>query len=438
MKMYDLIYKKRQGEGLERGEIQFVVNGYTQGTIPQYQVSALLMAIYFRGMDLGETRDLTQAIVESGDKMDLSCIPGLKVDKHSTGGVGDTTTLVLVPLVSAAGVFIAKMSGRSLGHGGGTIDKLESIPGFITQRNNQDFLKQVEEIGAAFMSQTGNLCPADKKLYSLRDLTATVDSIPLIASSIMSKKIAGGADTILLDVKTGSGAFMKDLHGATVLAEMMVGLGKELGKGTMALITNMEEPLGFACGNSLEVKEAIATLKGDGPSDLQELSLRLGANLLFLSGKEKDYATAYRKLEKILYSGYGLEQLMRIIKAQGGDPRVVDDVTLLPSSNYKQEVLARRTGFVTSIDTYGLGLIVRDLGAGRIKSDDEINYGVGVVLEKKVGDRVEEGEILATIFHDHKDHEEVFVKRFLKTIVVEGEKVEKMPLVYKEIDGEGG
>lgn len=433
MRMYDLIFKKRQGERLTSQEIAYVIEGYTHGDIPPYQVSALLMAIYFQGMVVEEIAELTRAMAESGDTIDLSSIQGIKVDKHSTGGVGDTTTLVLVPLVSALGIPVAKMSGRSLGHGGGTIDKIESIPGFQTGIEREVFLRQVERIGAALVGQTGNLCPADKKLYALRDVTATVDSIPLIASSIMSKKIAGGADAILLDVKKGVGAFMRSLEEAEALAEMMVGLGRELGRETMAFITNMEEPLGLAAGNALEVKEAIATLKGEGPEDLEELSLKLGAAMVLLANEARDVEEATLRLKRVIESGQGLEQLATIIEAQKGDPHVVYEEERLPSSQYRVQVKSREDGFIQSIQAYEVGTLVRDLGAGRGVFHDTIDHGVGVVLTKRVGDEVMKGESLGIIHLNHKGKEEYYQRRLEEAFVVSEEPVEREPLIYREI-----
>lgn len=433
MRMYDLIYKKRQGRQLTPEEIAYLVQGYLLDEIPDYQVSALLMAIYFQGMGLEETKALTEIMAESGDEICLSSIPGRVVDKHSTGGVGDTTTLVLVPLVSAAGIPVAKMSGRSLGHGGGTIDKLESIPGFVTDLSREAFLAQVHEIGAAVISQTGNLSPADKKLYALRDVTATVDSIPLIASSIMSKKIAGGAEGIVLDVKVGGGAFMKGQKEAISLAQVMVDLGKALKRRMVALITNMEQPLGSAVGNALEVKEAVATLRGEGPFDLLSLSLSLGAHMLFLAGENTSFDHCYGRLKKRLDAGYGLEQLEKIITAQGGDPRIIEDPDRLPAAKYTLSLKSEKNGFLTHIDAYRLGSLVMDLGAGRVIQSVPIDYGVGVVLKKKVGDAVSKGEELMVIHYNDRSKEDLWRQCFKGVFTIGEEKGEELPLIIEQL-----
>lgn len=429
MRMYDVIYKKREGGRLTPDEIQFLVEGYTQKKIPDYQMSALLMAIYFQGMDVEETAIFTRVMAESGDEIHLSSIPGVTVDKHSTGGVGDTTTLVLIPLVSAAGVPVAKMSGPSLGHGGGTIDKLESIPGLVTEMSRSAFLRQVEQIGAAIIGQTGSLSPADKRLYALRDVTATVDSIPLIASSIMSKKIAGGAQGIVLDVKSGGGAFMKGQKEAHSLARIMVDLGKTLQRQMVALITNMDQPLGYSIGNALEVKEAIATLQGEGPADLEELSLQLGAHMLILAGEEENFDWAYKKLQDLLHSGKALEQLIRIIQAQKGDPRIVEEPERLPSSRFTCQLKSKAAGCITGLDAYQLGSLVMDLGAGRTQAGKTIDYGVGIVLEKKVGDQVLPGETLAIIHFNDDSKEPLYLERLSQAITVEEGSWEQPPLI---------
>jgi len=397
MRMYDFIMKKREGGCLGRDEINFFIQGYCSGSIPDYQVSALMMAIYFNGMDRQETADLTVAMAESGEVMDLSAIEGVKVDKHSTGGVGDKTTLVLAPMVAAAGVPVAKMSGRGLGHTGGTIDKLESFRNFSTEMTPAEFFGNVKKHGMAIASQTADLAPADKKLYALRDVTATVDNISLIASSIMSKKIAGGADAIVLDVKTGSGAFMKELDKSFELASEMVEIGSRAGRRTVALVTDMDQPLGFAVGNILEVKEAIETLNGHGPSDLVDLCLSLGAHMLVLGGIAHEISDARDILSDILSSGKALDKMKEFVTAQGGDPAPLDDVSLFPEAPLQREVLSSSSGWVSSIAADEVGRAALVLGAGRETKDSVIDLRVGIFLHKKVGTAVKKGEPLVTI-----------------------------------------
>ena len=410
MRMVDIIEKKRNGEELSTEEIRFFVNGYTEGSIPDYQVSALLMAIYFQDMTERERADLTMAMVESGDQIDLSAIAGIKVDKHSTGGVGDTTTLPLAAMVAAVGVPVAKMSGRGLGHTGGTIDKLESIEGFHVELSSEDFAKQVNEIGMAVIGQSGNLTPADKKLYALRDVTATVSSIPLIASSIMSKKIAAGSNAIVLDVKTGDGAFMKTVDDARNLAQAMVKIGNAVGRNTMAIISDMSQPLGYAIGNALEVKEAIDTLKGHGPEDLMELCLTLGSQMVVLGGKASTIEEARTKLKEVVANGAALEVLKKFIAAQGGDASVVDNPEKLPQAKYTFEVPAKETGYVAKIEAEDIGTAAMLLGAGRATKESTIDLAVGLVLRKKVGDQVQEGESLVTIYANSEDVQNVMDK----------------------------
>ncbi|MCG7331507.1 pyrimidine-nucleoside phosphorylase [Salinicoccus roseus] len=407
MRMVDIIAKKRDGGELSKEEIEHFINGYTDGDIPDYQVSSLLMSIFFNDMSQEERANLTMAMVKSGDEIDLSAIEGVKVDKHSTGGVGDTTTLVLAPLVAALDVPVAKMSGRGLGHTGGTIDKLEAVDGFHVEITEQEFTDIVNRDKVAVIGQSGNLTPADKKLYALRDVTATVNSIPLIASSIMSKKIAAGADAIVLDVKTGDGAFMKNEEDAVELARAMVSIGNNVGRNTMAIISSMSEPLGYAIGNALEVKEAIDTLKGEGPEDLTALCLELGAQMAVLGGAAASLDEAKEKLRAVIDNGEALEKFKVFLKNQGGDASVVDDVSKLPQAKFQFEVKAEESGFVEEIAAEELGIASAMLGAGRQTKEDEIDLAVGLVLKKKVGDRVEQGDTLGVIHSNSEDIKEV-------------------------------
>ncbi len=407
MRMVDIIAKKRDGGALTKEEIQFFVNGYTNGDIPDYQASSLAMAIYFQDMNDEERANLTMAMVESGDQIDLSAIDGVKVDKHSTGGVGDTTTLVLAPLVAALDIPVAKMSGRGLGHTGGTIDKLEAVDGFHVEISEDDFMRLVNEHKIAVIGQTGNLTPADKKLYALRDVTGTVNSIPLIASSIMSKKIASGADAIVLDVKTGAGAFMKTNEDAEQLAHAMVQIGNNVGRRTMAIISDMSQPLGYAIGNALEVKEAIETLRGEGPEDLNELVLTLGSQMVVLGGKAETLDEAREKLQAVIDNGAALEKFRDFLTNQGGDGSVVDDVSKLPQADYVIEVPAKSSGVVSRIVADEIGIASMLLGAGRATKEDTIDLAVGLMLRKKVGDKVAEGESLVTIYANREDVEDV-------------------------------
>ena len=396
--MNEIILKKRQGQELSGTEINYFIQGYAGGEIPDYQAAALLMAVFFQGLSAAETAELTLAMVESGRKIDLSAIPGVKVDKHSTGGVGDKTTLVLAPLAAAAGVPVAKLAGRGLGHTGGTIDKLEAIPGLQTELSISAFIRQVKEIGVAVATQTRELVPADKKLYALRDVTATVDCLPLIASSIMSKKLAAGADAIVLDVKAGRGAFLPNREDARALARTMVAIGQRLGKATVALVTNMEQPLGRAVGNALEVREAIAALRGEGPADLEELCLALGAVMLVLAGKAADPGEAEEKLAGLLKTGQALRKLKEMVLAQGGNPEVIENPDLLKVAERQEKVPARATGYVQALDAKMIGQAAMLLGAGRQTREDRIDLAAGLVLHKKIGERVEAGEPLATLF----------------------------------------
>jgi pyrimidine-nucleoside phosphorylase len=432
MRMVDLIAKKRDGHALSKEEIDFIIRGYTNGDIPDYQMSALAMAVFFRGMTEEETAALTMAMVHSGDVIDLSKIDGIKVDKHSTGGVGDTTTLVLGPLVASVGVPVAKMSGRGLGHTGGTIDKLESVSGFHVEIDNDQFIELVNKNKIAIIGQTGNLTPADKKLYALRDVTATVNSIPLIASSIMSKKIAAGADAIVLDVKTGAGAFMKDLEGAKQLAKAMVDIGKRVGRKTMAVISDMSQPLGYAVGNALEVKEAIDTLKGKGPEDLQELCLTLGSYMVYLAEKAPSLEEARALLENSIQEGKALETFKVFLEAQGGDASVVDDPSKLPQAKYQWELEAAEDGYVAEIVADEVGTAAMLLGAGRATKESTIDLSVGLVLRKKVGDPVKKGESLITIHSNTENIEEV-KEKLQKNIRISSTPVRKPTLIYETI-----
>ncbi len=430
--MVDLIEKKRDGLELSTEEIKYIIEGYTNGSIPDYQMSALTMAIFFKGMTEKERADLTIAMAESGDQIDLSGIEGTKVDKHSTGGVGDTTTLVLGPLVASVGVPVAKMSGRGLGHTGGTVDKLESVAGFHVEIENSEFINLVNKNKLAVIGQSGNLTPADKKLYALRDVTATVNSIPLIASSIMSKKIAAGADAIVLDVKTGAGAFMKTLDDSRELAKAMVRIGNNVGRKTMAVISDMSQPLGYAIGNALEVQEAIDTLKGEGPADLTELSLTLGSHMVYVAGKASSLSEARGMLEKAIQDGSALEKMKVFLSAQGGDASVVDEPARLPQASFIFELEAKEDGFVSEIVADEVGTAAMLLGAGRATKESEIDLAVGIVLKKKIGDQVKKGESLAAIHSNFENIEEVKNKLY-RSIRLSGAAVEKPTLIYEEI-----
>ncbi len=403
MRMYDIIMKKRNGLELSTEEINFFIENYTKGNIPDYQASVLTMAIYFKKMNRRETADLTMAMVKSGDVLDLSKIEGIKVDKHSTGGVGDTTTLVLGPMVAALGIPVAKMSGRGLGHTGGTIDKLESFKGFSVEMTEDKFIENVNNIKLAVAGQTGDLAPADKKLYALRDVTATVDNVSLIASSIMSKKIAAGADCIVLDVKVGDGAFMKTPEAARELADEMVSIGKSVGRNTIAVISDMDQPLGFAIGNALEVKEAINTLKGKGPKDLLELCLTLGSNMVVLAKKAESIEEAKKMLLGTIENGKALNKLKEFVAAQGGDTSCIENTELLPKSKYVIPVVCLKDGFVSKIHAQNIGLIAMELGAGRATKESKIDLAVGMVLNKKRGDKVSKGDILAYVYANDED-----------------------------------
>ena len=430
--MVDLIEKKRDGFELTGKEIEFIIEGYTNDIIPDYQMSALAMAIFYQGMTANECSALTMAMVNSGETIDLSAINGIKVDKHSTGGVGDTTTIALAPLVAAAGVPVAKMSGRGLGHTGGTIDKLEAIPGFHVELDTNQFIELVNRNKLALVGQTANLTPADKKLYGLRDVTATVNSIPLIASSIMSKKIASGADAIVLDVKTGTGAFMKEYEQARDLAHAMVSIGNGLGRKTMAVISDMNQPLGNAVGNALEIREAIDTLRGKGPSDLEELCLTLGSYMVYLAKKASSVEVARELLKEILASGKALNTLRTWIASQGGDDTVVDSPDKLPTAKFQIEVKAKESGYVSSIIADKIGTGAMMLGAGRLKKDSPIDLAVGIVLAKKIGDYVHKDDTIATI-HSNFEQVEAISNIITNAYSFSSVHVERPTLIYDQI-----
>ena len=431
MRIVDLIAKKQHGKTLTTEEINYMIEGFTTGEIPDYQMSAMAMAIYFQGMDDHERSDLTMSMVNSGEKIDLSDIHGVKGDKHSTGGVGDTTTLVLAPLVASLGVPIAKMSGRGLGHTGGTIDKLEAIPGFTVELTQEKFIELVNKNKVAVVGQSGNLTPADKKLYALRDVTGTVESIPLIASSIMSKKIAAGADAIVLDVKIGAGAFMKTEDDARELAHAMVKIGNLVGRQTMAVISDMSQPLGLAIGNALEIKEAIDTLKGHGPADLVELCLTLGSQMVHLAGIGNNLAEARLLLEENLNNGKALEKFKEFVASQGGDASVIDHPERLPQAAYQSEVLATRDGVISQINADEIGIAAMMLGAGRANKESKIDLAVGLMLRKKVGDTVKKGDSLVTIYSNQAEVTAVEAK--IQENMTISEKAEPIQLIHEVI-----
>lgn len=430
MRMYDIIMKKRNNGELSKEEINFFVEGFTSGEIPDYQISALLMSIFFNKMNKRETADLTMAMVKSGDVIDLSNLNGVKVDKHSTGGVGDKTSICLTPLVASLGVPVAKMSGRGLGHTGGTIDKLETFDGFSVELTDEQFETNVNSINIAIMGQSGNLVPADKKLYALRDVTATVDNMSLIASSIMSKKIASGADAIVLDVKVGDGAFMKTAESAKELATEMVGIGSEVGRKTIAVISDMDQPLGYAIGNSLEIMEAIDLLKGNGPADLLELTLTLGANMLLCADKAQSIEEGKKLLMESIENGKGLEKLKEFVKAQGGDCSPIDNYELFPKAKYIKEVVAKEDGYISKIHAEAFGLIAMELGAGRATKESEIDLAVGIVLNKKRGEAVKKGDVLAYIHSNNENNIAKANDSILKNIEITTEYENIIPLIY--------
>ncbi|WHH59437.1 pyrimidine-nucleoside phosphorylase [Petroclostridium sp. X23] len=437
MRMYDIIAKKRDHMELSAEEIAYWIQGYTKGEIPDYQSSALLMSIFLNGMNQQETADLTMAMAASGEQLDLSDIRGIKVDKHSTGGVGDKTTLILGPLVASAGVSVAKMSGRGLGHTGGTIDKVESIPGFNTQLKKEEFIYNVNNIGIALAGQTGNLVPADKKLYALRDVTATVNNLSLIASSIMSKKIASGSDAIVLDVKTGSGAFMKDTEEAFQLAQEMIRIGIGVGREVVAVITDMDQPLGYAVGNSVEVIESIETLKGNGPQDLIELCLILGSYMLLMGKVVDNIEEGESILRKKLSSGKALKKFEEWIAHQGGNIGVINDYHLFPKSEYIRPVIAKDTGTVASIDSERVGIASLLSGAGRITKESQIDLGAGIILQKKIGNKVKSGEAIAEIYTNDASKINEIEETVLSAYKISQQPVQPRKLIHGIVSKEG-
>lgn len=431
MRMVDLIEKKRDGKSLTKEEIDYIVTAYTEGSIPDYQMSALLMAIYYVDMTDEEITNLTLAMANSGEVIDLSSIEGIKVDKHSTGGVGDTTTLILAPLVASVGVPVAKMSGRGLGYTGGTLDKLEAIPGFKIEIPEEEFIRLVNESKMAVIGQSGDLAPADKKLYALRDVTATVSSIPLIASSIMSKKIAAGADAIVLDVTTGDGAFMKNIDDAKRLAKTMVRIGKLANRQTMAVISDMSQPLGEAIGNSLEVVEAIETLQGNGPEDLTEMCYVLGSQMVVLAKKADSIDEARQMLSEALHSGKALSKFREMIVNQGGDASVIDEPSKILTAQYEVELPAKTSGVVTKLVANELGIAAMMLGAGRKTKEEDIDHAVGIKLNKKVGEAVSEGESLLTIYSNTEAIDEVIA--LIEANIEIGDEGAEPPLIHDVI-----
>lgn len=428
MRMLDIIDAKRNKITLSDEQIRFVVEGYTTGDIPDYQMSALLMAIWFNGMTAEETRELTMAMLHSGDQLDLSDIPGVKVDKHSTGGVGDKVSIPLAPLVAAAGLIVPMISGRGLGHTGGTLDKLEAIPGYAVEINEDAFKRQLKEVGCVIAGATGNIAPADKTIYALRDVTDTVDSIPLIAGSIMSKKIASGTDALVMDVKTGSGAFMKNEEDAKALARALVDIGKGVGMDIMAVISDMNQPLGRAIGNALEIEESIALLKGEGPDDLLDLVLTIGSQMLHMGGKATTLEEGRSILESHIADGSALERFRMMIEAQGGDDTVIDDPTIMPQARYHIPIIAGKEGVVTAMTSDKLGLASMMLGGGRATKDDVLDYAVGLTLNKKVGDSVAKGETLLTVHSNREDIADV--ERLIRNNITIGKEAQPITLIH--------
>lgn len=432
MRMVDVIDTKRNGGELTTEQIEFFINGYTKGDIPDYQVSALLMAIYLKGMTKQETATMTMTMLHSGDQLDLSEIPGVKVDKHSTGGVGDKTSIPLAPLVASVGIPVPMISGRGLGHTGGTLDKLEAIPGLKVEISEASFKQQLRDVGCAIVGATGNIAPADKKIYALRDVTDTVDSIPLIAGSIMSKKIASGTDALVLDVKTGSGAFMKTEADSVALAKELVGIGKSVGMNAMAVISDMNQPLGNAIGNALEIEESIALLKGNGPADLLDLVLTIGSQMVVMANKATDLDAARKMLQQHIDDGSALTKFKEMIIAQGGDGRVIENPTMMPQATYQMPILAARDGVITKMKADEMGIAAMMLGGGRQKKDDQLDYAVGLTLSKKVGDEVHQGDTILTI---HSNREDVGdVQQLIEANISIGDEVQPLTLIHEVID----
>ena len=433
MRMYDIIKKKRDGLALTEQEIQFFIDGYVKGEIPDYQAAAFLMAVYYKGMNLDETRALTFAVRDSGVTLDFSNIDGIRVDKHSTGGVGDKTSLVVTPIVAALGVKVAKMSGRGLGHTGGTIDKLEAIPGFQTDLSEEEFISIVNDLGVCIVGQSHELAPADKKLYALRDVTATVDCLPLIVSSIMGKKLAADDDCIVLDVKTGSGAFCKTVEESVRLASVMVDIGKSAGKKMLALITDMDRPLGANIGNSLEVIEAINTLRGNGPADFTEVCMILATNMIYLAGKGT-MEECEAMVKGAIADGSALDTLAKMVKAQHGDDRVIYDTELFPKAQFSREVKADKSGYIVRVDTEGYGIASLLLGAGRNTKEESIDYSAGITLVKKTGDKVEKGDVIAIMYTNDENRFQSAIDRFMKSTEIGDNKPEERPLVFERVE----
>lgn len=435
MRMYDLIHKKRNNEELTNEEIEYMINHYVSGEIPDYQMSAMLMAIYFNGMNDRELSTMTNVMAQSGDMVDLSSIEGIKVDKHSTGGVGDKTTLIIAPIVAYYGVKVAKMSGRGLGHTGGTVDKMEAIPGLKTNFTQEEFFNIVNKTGISVIGQSGNLAPADKKLYALRDVTATVESIPLIAASIMSKKLAAGSDCILLDVKTGSGAFMKTLDDSINLAQKMVSIGENCGRKTVALITDMDIPLGNNIGNTLEIKEVIETLKGNGPKDLTEICIKLAGNMLYLANKG-NIDECEKMAKEAIENGYAFQKLVEMVEAQGGNIEYIKNPEKFENARYSLDVILNEdvAGYISFMDTEGLGIASTMLGAGRETKDDIIDFSAGIILNKKVGDKVKKGDVLCTLYTNDNSKLENSKKKVLSSISIDKDKPKEIPLIFARIE----
>jgi len=433
MRTVDLIQRKRDGKELAPEEIEFLVEGYTSGSIPDYQMSSFLMAVFFSGMSDREVSRLTECMLRSGDTVDLSAIPGVKVDKHSTGGVGDKTSFIVAPLAAAAGVVVPMMSGRALGHTGGTLDKLESIPGFRTNLTSEEFQKQLAELGLCFIGQTDELAPADRKLYALRDVTATVESIPLISSSIMSKKLAEGVDALVLDVKVGSGAFMKKQLDARRLANMMVGIGRRMDKKVVALLTDMNQPLGYAIGNALEIMEASQTLQNAGPADLTKLSLELAARMIHLGKKAATLDEARRIAEQHLVDGSAYKKFKAVVAAQGGNPQALDKFELLPNATGMREIVSPRAGYVSSINAEDIGVSSNMIGAGRDKKEDSIDPAVGIILEVKTGEKVDAGAVLCRLYYTKEDRVEEAAEMVEDAFRISSQKPDERELILEVV-----